>query len=38
MIKGESGTKRLKIVDDLLLRLPSFNRETLRILILHLNR
>lgn len=30
--------KRLKLIDDLLLRLPSINRETLNVLIHHLIR
>ncbi|KAL3068338.1 hypothetical protein niasHT_030629 [Heterodera trifolii] len=33
----ETGIKRLRIIDDLLIRLPHINRETLRVLIQHLN-
>uniref|UniRef100_A0A914HCK2 Uncharacterized protein n=1 Tax=Globodera rostochiensis TaxID=31243 RepID=A0A914HCK2_GLORO len=33
----ETGIKRLRLIDDLLIRLPPINRETLSVLIQHLN-
>ncbi|KAL7078687.1 hypothetical protein ACQ4LE_002517 [Meloidogyne hapla] len=34
----ESGSKKLKFIDDLLHKLPQVNKHTLRVLILHLNK